>query len=207
MLCCLPSLNAADLPRTVRLNSGYEMPILGLGTWTLKGKTCENAIYVAIKCGYRLIDTAKYYGNEEAVGRAVRRAIHDGIVRRDEVFVTTKLLPWSKNPSADIDDSLRKLGVEYIDLCLLHQHGSDKGDDDVYRAMIKAVKNGKIRSIGISNFYTTKAIAHFVDDFDMRPAVVQNENHLLYHDESLRLWCGRYNIYIESYYPLGGEVM
>ena len=193
------------LPQTVKLNSGYEMPVLGLGTWTLTGKTCENAVYTAIKCGYRLIDTAKYYGNEEAVGRGIRRAVHDGIVRRDEVFITTKIVPWSRNPHQDIDDSLRKLGVDYIDLCLLHQHGSDKGDDDVYQAMIKAVKSGKIRSIGISNFYTEKSIRHFIDDFDIRPAVVQNENHLLCHSESLRLFCGRYDIYIESYYPLGGR--
>ena len=198
-------LTAKELPRTVRLNTGYEMPILGLGTWTLTGKTCENAVYSAIKCGYRLIDTAKYYGNEEAVGRAVRRAIHDSIVSREEIFITTKLVPLSRNPHLDIEDSLRKLGVEYIDLCLLHQHGTDRADETVYRAMIKAVKNGKIRSIGISNFYTEKAIRHFIDDFEIRPAVVQNENHLLHHDESLRLFCGRYDIYIESYYPLGGR--
>ena len=195
-------LTAKELPRTVKLNTGYEMPILGLGTWTLTGKTCENAVYSAIKCGYRLIDTAKYYGNEEAVGRAVRRAIHDGIVTREEIFITTKLVPLSRNPHLDIDDSLRKLGVEYIDLCLLHQHGTDRSDETVYRAMIKAVKNGKIRSIGISNFYSERAIG---DDFEIRPAVVQNENHLLCHDESLRLFCGRYDIYIESYYPLGGR--
>lgn len=204
-LLCLNILTAKDIPKAVKLNTGYEMPVLGLGTWTLNGKTCENAVYAAIKCGYRLIDTAKYYENEEAVGRGIRRAIHDGIVRRDEVFITTKIVPWSRNPHLDIEDSLRKLGVEYIDLCLLHQHGTNKSDDEVYRAMIKAVKSGKIRSIGISNFYTEKSIRHFIDDFDIRPAVVQNENHLLCHSESLRLFCGRYDIYIESYYPLGGR--
>ena len=202
------TVNAAvgeKLPQTVKLNSGYEMPILGLGTWTLTGKTCENAVYTAIKCGYRLIDTAKYYGNEESVGRGVRRAIHDGIANRDEIFITTKIVPWSRNPSADIDDSLRKLGTDYIDLCLLHQHGSDKDDDAVYQAMIKAVKSGKIRSIGISNFYTDKTAARFIDKFEITPAIVQNENHLMYHSESLRLWCGRHDIYIESYYPFGGR--
>ena len=108
----------------IELNSGYEMPILGLGTWTLTGETCGNVVYAALKSGYRLIDTAKYYGNEKEVGNAIRRAIKDGICKREEIFVTTKLVPWSNNPDLDIDDSLKQLGLSYIDLCLLHQHGS-----------------------------------------------------------------------------------
>ena len=144
------------LADTIRLNSGFNMPTLGLGTWTLTGETCENAVYAALKSGYRLIDTAKYYGNESEVGNAIRRAIKDGICKREEIFVTTKLVPWSNNPDLDIDDSLKQLGLSYIDLCLLHQHGSASGDDAVYKAMIRAVKDGKIRSIGISNFYTEK---------------------------------------------------
>lgn len=137
-----------NLLPTVKLNSSYEMPVLGLGTWTLLGETCENAVYSALKTGYRLIDTAKYYGNEADVGKALNRAIKDGICKREEVFITTKLVPWSDNPDADIDDSLSKLGVSYIDLVLLHQHGSAAGDDAVYKAMIRGVKKGKIRSIG-----------------------------------------------------------
>ena len=144
------------LADTIQLNSGFNMPTLGLGTWTLTGETCENAVYAALKSGYRLIDTAKYYGNESEVGNAIRRAIKDGICKREEIFVTTKLVPWSNNPDLDIDDSLKQLGLSYIDLCLLHQHGSASGDDAVYKAMIRAVKDGKIRSIGISNFYTEK---------------------------------------------------
>ena len=144
------------LADTIRLNSGFNMPTLGLGTWTLTGETCENAVYAALKSGYRLIDTAKYYGNESEVGNAIRCAIKDGICKREEIFVTTKLVPWSNNPDLDIDDSLKQLGLSYIDLCLLHQHGSASGDDAVYKAMIRAVKDGKIRSIGISNFYTEK---------------------------------------------------
>ena len=136
------------LADTIQLNSGFNMPILGLGTWTLTGATCENAVYAALKSGYRLIDTAKYYGNESEVGNAIRRAIKDGICKREEIFVTTKLVPWSNNPDRDIDDSLKQLGLSYIDLCLLHQHGSSSGDDAVYKAMIRAVKAEKIRSIG-----------------------------------------------------------
>ena len=187
----------------IELNSGYEMPILGLGTWTLTGETCENAVYAALKSGFRLIDTAKYYGNEREVGNAIRRAIKDGICKREEIFVTTKLVPWSNNPDLDIDDSLKQLGLSYIDLCLLHQHGSASGDDAVYKAMIRAVKDGKIRSIGISNFYTEKTVSHFLNDFEIPPAVIQNENHLKYQNNSLRDWAAKKGIYIESYYPRG----
>lgn len=102
-------LSAKEPSRMVKLNSGYEMPALGLGTWTLTGETCENAVYAALKSGYRLIDTAKYYGNESEVGKAVARAISDGICKREEIFITTKLLPWSSNPGRDIEDSLQKL--------------------------------------------------------------------------------------------------
>lgn len=193
------------LADTIQLNSGFEMPVLGLGTWTLTGETCENAVYAALKSGYRLIDTAKYYGNESEVGNAIRRAIKDGICKREEIFVTTKLVPWSNNPDLDIDDSLKQLGLSYIDLCLLHQHGSASGDDAVYRAMCKAVKARKIRSIGISNLYTEKTVSHFINDFEIPPAVIQNENHLKYQNNSLRDWAAKKGIYIESYYPFGGR--
>ena len=89
----MTDLIAAKENQTVKLNSGYEMPTLGLGTWTLTGETCENAVYAALKSGYRLIDTAKYYGNESEVGNAIRRATKDGICKREEIFVTTKLVP------------------------------------------------------------------------------------------------------------------
>lgn len=195
----------AEMPRTVKLNSGYEMPTLGLGTWTLTGKDCESAVYAALKTGYRLIDTAKYYGNEAEVGNALRRAVADGICTREEVFVTTKLVPWSDSPDADIDDSLRRLGVSYIDLVLLHQHGSDAGDAAVYSAMCRAVKAGKIRSIGISNFYTKEGVERFASRFDIPPAVVQNENHLFHQNNALRDWARTQGIFMESYYPFGGR--
>lgn len=194
---------AGQARKTVRLNSGYEMPVAGLGTWTLTGETCENAVYSALKTGVRLIDTAKYYGNEAEVGRAIQRALAEKICIREEIFLTTKIVPWSSDPAADIEDSLEKLKVDYIDLCLLHQHGS--GDDKVYRAMEKACKEGKIRSIGISNFYTPREVDHFVRDFEIKPAVIQNENHIFYQGTALRDWCEKYGIRMESYYPFGGR--
>ena len=153
--------NSKGAAPTVKLNSGFDMPVLGLGTWTLRGKVAEDAVYVAIKNGYRLIDTAKYYDNEEAVGRGIRRAIDDGLVKREDLFVTSKLVPWSNSLDEDIDDSLERLGLEYIDLMLLHQHGSDAEDKAVYKAMERAVKAKKIRSIGISNYYTEKTAKRF----------------------------------------------
>ncbi len=135
--------NSKGAAPTVKLNSGFDMPVLGLGTWTLRGKVAEDAVYVAIKNGYRLIDTAKYYDNEEAVGRGIRRAIDDGLVKREDLFVTSKLVPWSNSLDEDIDDSLEKLGLKYIDLMLLHQHGSDTEDKAVYKAMERAVKAKK----------------------------------------------------------------
>lgn len=81
------------MERSVKLNLGFEMPVLGLGTWTLTGEVCENAVYAALKDGYRLIDTAKYYGNETEVGNAVAKAVQDGICKREEVFITTKIVP------------------------------------------------------------------------------------------------------------------
>lgn len=193
-----------NMEKSVKLNSGYEMPILGLGTWTLTGSVCENAVYSAIKDGYRLIDTAKYYGNEKEVGNAVSKAVKDGLCSREEIFITTKIVPWSSNPKSDIEDSLKKLGVNYIDLCLLHQSGGSASDDRVYRAMIDAQKQGKIRSIGISNFYTENSVRHFFD-FEIKPAVVQNENHIFNQEEELKAFCQKNNIYIESYYPFGGR--
>ncbi len=187
----------------VKLNTGYEMHVLGLGTWTLTGETCEMAVYVALKNGYKLVDTAEYYGNEAEVGNAIERAIKNGLCTRSEVFITTKIVPWESDPDSAIDEALRKLKVSYIDLVLLHQHCS--GDDKVYSALIRAKKAGKIRSIGISNFYTEKSVLHFINDFDTPPAVIQNENHIFHQNAALRDWAKKYGIYIESYYPFGGR--
>lgn len=190
---------------TVKLNSGYEMPVLGLGTWTLRGQVAEDAVYVAIKNGYRLIDTARYYDNEESVGKGVKRAIADGLVKREELFITSKLVPWSSSLDEDIDDSLEKLGLDYIDLMLLHQHGDDAGDMAVYKAMERAVKAKKIRSIGISNFYTEKTAKRFFNDFEIKPAVVQNENHIYYQNTDFKEYTKKFGAFVESYYPLGGR--
>jgi predicted small lipoprotein YifL len=124
--------------KTVTLNNGIEMPILGIGMFRLSNEQAENSVYWALRDGYRLIDTARIYGNEEGVGRGIRRAIGEGLVTREEVFVTTKM--WTAdfgNGEAAINASLDRLGLDYIDLMILH-HSQPSNDVDAY----KAIRNG-----------------------------------------------------------------
>ncbi len=190
--------------RTVTLTSGYEMPILGLGTWTQSNEETANSVYYALEYGYRLIDTAQYYGNEYGVGEGLRRAIDDGIVTREEVFITTKIMPSSYNNAySSIDESLERLGVDYIDLLLIHQPGSN--DEAVYKAMEQGVRDGKVRSIGISNYYTKEEVDEVLSYATITPAVIQNENHIYYQNTELQEYVSRYGIIIESWYPFGGR--
>ncbi len=190
--------------KTVRLNSGYDMPILGLGTWTLNDEQAENSVYHALKDGYRLIDTARYYGNEVGVGRGIRKAIGEGLAKREEIFVTSKIMPGDYNRAAQgIDASLRDLGLDYLDLMLIHQPGSN--DRAVYQAMEQGVRDGKIRSIGISNYYTKQSFDKVLSYAEIIPAVVQNENHLYYQNNELRDYARQYGTIVESWYPFGGR--
>lgn len=190
--------------RTVLLNNGYEMPIIGLGTWTLDDDEAENSVYHALKCGMRLIDTARYYGNEIGVGRGLQRAIDDGIVTREEVFITSKIYGGNyERAGGIIDDALSDLGVDYIDLLLIHQPGTD--DKGVYKAMEDAVQDGRLRSIGISNYYTPEAVDEVLSFATIVPAVIQNENHLYYQNTELQGYVRPYGIVIESWYPFGGR--
>lgn len=188
----------------VTLNSGYKMPTLGLGTWTLSDNQSETCVYNALKVGYRLIDTARYYGNEVGVGRGIRKAIADGIVKREEVFVTSKIMPSNYNaPDKAIDESIKALGIDYIDLMLIHQPGYH--DEEVYKALERAVKAGKVRSIGISNYYTQQDFERINKIAEITPAVVQNENHIYYQNNALQEYLKRYGTVVESWYPFGGR--
>ncbi len=189
---------------SVTLNSGYDMPRLGLGTWTLDDDTAENCVYYALKVGYRLIDTARYYGNEVGVGRGVWRAIDDGIATREEIFITSKIMPGNYNsPDAAIDNSLRSLNLDYIDLMLIHQPGYN--DEEVYRALERGVKAGKIRSIGISNYYTPRDFDRIKNIATIVPAVIQNENHPYYQNAELQAYVKKFGTVVESWYPFGGR--
>ena len=189
---------------SVTLNSGFNMPLIGFGTWTLNDDAAEDCVYFALKVGYRLIDTARYYGNEVGVGRGVRRVIQDGIATREEIFVTSKIMPGNYNsPDAAIDNSLKSLGLDYIDLMLIHQPGYN--DEEVYRALERGVKAGKIHSIGISNYYTPQDFDRIKNIATIIPAVIQNENHPYYQNENLQSYVKKFGTVIESWYPLGGR--
>lgn len=192
------------LEKSVKLNSGYEMPMLGLGTWTQSDETAEESVYFAIKSGYRLIDTARYYDNEIGVGRGIRRAISEGIASREEIFVTSKIMPGDySRPDAAIDDSLQRLGLGYIDLMLIHQPGTN--DEEVYKALERGVRAGKLRSIGISNYYTPEAFEQIHQIAEIVPAVIQNENHPFYQNKDLQEYLRQYGTIVESWYPFGGR--
>lgn len=188
--------------KTVKLNNGIDMPILGLGTWTLNNEEAEEAVYVAIKNGYRLIDTAQYYGDEVGVGRGVRKAIKEGIIKREDVFITSKIYA-STDHSKAIETSLNNLDIEYIDLLLIHQPGFD--DKGLYQTMEKYYKEGKLKAIGISNYYTKEAVDEVLSYADIVPAVIQNENHIYYQNNELQEYVKQYGIIIESWYPFGGR--
>ena len=190
--------------QTVLLNSGYEMPIIGLGTWTLSDDEAENSVYHALKSGMRLIDTARYYGNEVGVGRGLQKAIDEGIVTREDVFITSKIYGGNyERAGGIIDDALKDLNLDYIDLMLIHQPGYD--DEGVYKAMEDAVRAGKLRSIGISNYYTKEQVDEVLSFATIVPAVIQNENHLYYQNTELQEYVSQYGIVIESWYPFGGR--
>lgn len=189
---------------TALLNSGYEMPVIGCGMWTLTLEEAADSTYYALKSGMRLIDTARYYQNESGVGEGLQRAINEGIVSREEVFITSKIYGGNYESAGEaIDDSLNELGVEYLDLMLIHQPGAD--DEGVYKAMEDAVRDGKIRSIGISNYYTPEQVDEVLAFAEITPAVIQNENHIYYQNAELRDYVKQYGIVMESWYPFGGR--
>ncbi len=197
-------MSTSFFSESVALNSGFNMPRLGLGTWTLDDNTAEDCVYYALKVGYRLIDTARYYGNEVGVGRGIRRAIDDGIASREEIFITSKIMPGDYNsPDTAIDNSLKSLNLDYIDLMLIHQPGYN--DEEVYRALERGVKAGKIRSIGISNYYTPRDFDRIKNIATIVPAVIQNENHPYYQNEELQTYVKKFGTVIESWYPFGGR--
>ena len=187
---------------TVALNSGYTMPRIGYGTWTLSKSVAEECVYHALKVGYRLIDTARYYGNEVGVGRGVRRAIDDGIATREEIFVITKIMP-SGSPDMSIDNAIAALDIGYVDLMLIHQPGY--GDEEAYRALERAVQSGKVRSIGISNYYTPEDFDRMRNAATIVPAVVQNENHPYFQNAQLQAYVAQFGTVVESWYPFGGR--
>lgn len=185
--------------KRVLLNSGYYMPIVGLGTYALEDDVCINSVNALLENGGRLIDTASFYGTEDSVGEAVRKSS----VPREEIFVTTKLYPNQfANAAEAIDEALGETGLDYIDLMLLHHPGTD--DVKAYKAMEQAVKDGKIRSIGLSNWYVEE-LEDFLPQVDTVPAVVQNEIHPYYQENDVIPYIQEKGIVVEGWFPFGGR--
>lgn len=185
--------------KTVMLNSGYEMPINGIGTYSLMDDVCVTSVSEALERGVRLIDTAYIYQNEREVGEAVRNSN----IPREEIFVTTKLYPNQYRDAAGaIDEALEKLDVEYIDLMLLHHPGDY--DVEAYHAMEQAVADGKIRSIGLSNWYIEE-LEEFLPKVTITPALIQNEIHPYYQESEVVDYIQSLGIVVEGWYPLGGR--
>ena len=185
--------------RTVMLNSGHEMPIYGLGTYSLHDDVCRNSVTAALNRGVRLIDTAHAYGNEKEIGEAIRNSG----VPREEIFVITKLYPNQfSNPEAAIEEALQKLDIGYIDMLLLHHPGT--GDVEAYHAMEKAVEEGTVRSIGLSNWYVEE-LEEFLPQVTIPPALVQNEIHPYYQENDVIPYIQEKGIVVQGWYPLGGR--
>lgn len=190
--------------KTVTLNSGYVMPLNGLGTYSLHGEACINSIKSALASGVRLIDTASAYSNEEEVGQAIREAMEEFGIQREEIFVTTKIYPGSEmaNPERSIQACLDRLDIGYVDLVLLHH--PDRNDVKAYQAMENFVEEGKIRSIGLSNWYV-KELEEFLPQVTIPPALVQNEIHPYYQENDVIPYIQGLGIVVQGWYPLGGR--
>ena len=189
---------------TIQLNSGYEMPLNGIGTYSLHGDECINALKTAISHNVRLIDTASAYGNEKEVGQAIREAIDEGMIEREDIFVTTKIYPGSEmeNPEQAIQDCLDRLNIGYVDLMLLHH--PDPNDVKAYKAMEKYVESGQIRSIGLSNWYIEE-LEEFLPQVSITPALVQNEIHPYYQENDVIPYIHSLGIVVQGWYPFGGR--
>ena len=188
------------------LNNGLKMPIVGFGVFRVPDKKeCEESVYQAIKAGYRLIDTAAAYYNEDAVGAAVKRAIADGLCTREDLFITSKL--WVQDmmdyesAQKGIEASLEKSGLEYFDLYLLHQACGDYFS--AWRAMETAYQEGKLKAIGVSNFYA-HVLVNFVNTVEIKPMVNQVELHPYYTQEKAIETMKYYDVIPEAWAPLGG---
>ncbi|MBR3151882.1 MAG: aldo/keto reductase [Erysipelotrichaceae bacterium] len=180
----------------ITLNNGIKCPVVGIGTYMLKPAEAENSVREALKMGYRLIDTANAYVNEKAVGRGIR----ESGVERGEVFLSTKLWPSEYENENAVDETLARLGVDYVDLLYIHQPAGNWLAG--YRLLEKAYKEGKAKSIGISNF-EGEYIEKLQHEWEIAPQFIQVEAHPYFTQKELRETLDRYDIKLMSWYPLG----
>lgn len=181
------------------------MPLIGYGVFRVpEGDDLAEAVKTAIAKGYRSIDTAQVYRNEESVGRGIRAAIDEGLVTREELFVTSKV--WNDGLSyeetlAAYDRSLEKLGLDYLDLYLVHWPGIDTNYVDVYKALEKVYQDGRVRSIGVSNFHVHH-LENLLKETSVVPVINQIEFHPHLTQEEVRAYCKEKGIQVEAWSPL-----
>lgn len=184
--------------KKIKLNNGIEMPVLGYGVYQIPDfEECERCVLDALEVGYRSIDTAQAYGNEEAVGNAIKKSS----IPREELFITTKV--WISNAGyekakASIEESLKKLQLDYLDLVLVHQPFGDYYG--TYRAMEELYKDGKIKAIGVSNFYPDRYIDLY-NFVEIKPAINQVETHVFNQQKKAQEILKKYGTQIESWGP------
>jgi len=198
------------LQQTYELNNGVKIPRIGFGTWQISnGKAAYDAVSLALKNGYRLIDTAEGYGNEESVGKAIK----DSGIRREEIFITSKLESHIKNyqdAKEAFYETLRKLDVDYIDLFIIHapwpwsEIGKDcsAGNVEAYKAMEEVYREGKARAIGVSNFEPDH-LQNILDHCEIVPAVDQIGYFIGIDQSKTIAFARKHGIFIEAYSPLG----
>jgi diketogulonate reductase-like aldo/keto reductase len=197
-------LTGGTIMEYVELNNGVKMPLEGFGVFQIPDQEiCEKAVYDAISTGYRLIDTAAAYMNEEAVGRAVKKAVDEGIVKREDLFITTKV--WVQDEKNEdtayeaVKESLRKLDMEQVDMVLLHQPMNDYFA--AYRGLERALKDGLTRTIGVANFYPA-VLANFCETVDVIPAVDQVELHPFFVQQAALENMKKYGVQPQAWGPL-----
>ena len=173
---------------TFTLNNGVKMPVIGIGTFLMDPDHAEQAVYDALKSGYHMIDTANGYMNEKAE------------VDRKDIFLSTKLWPSVYEDPNAVDDTLRRLGTDYVDLLFIHQPSGNW--EAGYRQLEKALKDGKARAIGISNFHDEK-LAKLLEVSEVKPQVMQYENHPYYTADDVRKALAPFNVRFMAWYPLG----
>ena len=182
--------------KSVKLNNGVEMPLIGLGTYTLRGEKCIKVVSEAVNIGYRLIDTAQMYGNEREIGNAIKH------YKREDLFITTKLYSPSasyERAKSGIQQSLDNLQTNYIDLLLIHEPYAESLA--MYRAMIEGVKEGKIKTIGISNF-NLRLYLDFIKTSQIIPAVNQVECHVFFRQNELQRVLETHGTHMQAWSPL-----
>ena len=178
------------------LNNGVKCPVVGIGTFMLAPAEAENSVREALKMGYSLVDTANAYVNERAVGRGMK----ESGVERGDIFLSTKLWPSEYENENAVDETLERLGVDYVDLLYIHQPAGNWLAG--YRQLEKAYKEGKAKAIGISNF-EGKYIAELEKEWEIAPQFIQVEAHPYFAQNELRQTLDKYGIKLMSWYPLG----